>query len=333
MTQSTTATAGNPPASPTQIQSTLDSLEIVPRPRIWSILGAAAVIVIVVGAIWDIITNERFGWGTVLEYLFNPQILSGVGLTLILTVVSMTIGILLGIVLAIMRLAKNPTFSTVASGYIWFFRGTPLLVQLIFWYNIAALYPVIALGLPFGGPSIALGSANVLITPLVAALLGLSLNEAAYMAEIIRGGISSIDPGQREPRRAIGMKPPHMITRVILPQAMRVVLPPTGNQVISMLKGTSLVSVLAISDLLYSAQIIYALNYKTIPLLLVACIWYLAMTTVLTFFQGKLEERYGRGFQPRKLEKRSGSTGTAAALAASAPDPVVEAEIERKDLA
>ena len=303
MTQSTTATAGNPPASPTQIQSTLDSLEIVPRPRIWSILGAAAVIVIVVGAIWDIITNERFGWGTVLEYLFNPQILSGVGLTLILTVVSMTIGILLGIVLAIMRLAKNPTFSTVARGYIWFFRGTPLLVQLIFWYNIAALYPVIALGLPFGGPSIPIGEANVLITPLTAALLGLALNEAAYMAEIIRSGIQSVDEGQRDAGRAIGMTETKLMLRVVLPQAMRIVIPPTGNQVISMLKGTSLVSVLAISDLLYSAQIIYALNYQTIPLLLVACVWYLAMTSVLTAIQGRLEARYGKGFQPRRQVK------------------------------
>ena len=303
MTQPTTATAGNPPASPTQIQSTLDSLEIVPRPRIWSILGAAAVIVIVVGAIWDIITNERFGWGTVLEYLFNPQILSGVGLTLILTVVSMTIGILLGIVLAIMRLAKNPTFSTVARGYIWFFRGTPLLVQLIFWYNIAALYPVIALGLPFGGPSIPIGEANVLITPLTAALLGLALNEAAYMAEIIRSGIQSVDEGQRDAGRAIGMTESKLMLRVVLPQAMRIVIPPTGNQVISMLKGTSLVSVLAISDLLYSAQIIYALNYQTIPLLLVACVWYLAMTSVLTAIQGRLEARYGKGFQPRRQVK------------------------------
>ena len=303
MTQSTTATAGNPPASPTQIQSTLDSLEIVPRPRIWSILGAAAVIVIVVGAIWDIITNERFGWGTVLEYLFNPQILSGVGLTLILTVVSMTIGILLGIVLAIMRLAKNPTFSTVARGYIWFFRGTPLLVQLIFWYNIAALYPVIALGLPFGGPSIPIGEANVLITPLTAALLGLALNEAAYMAEIIRSGIQSVDEGQRDAGRAIGMTESKLMLRVVLPQALRCVSPPTGNQVISMLKGTSLVSVLAISDLLYSAQIIYALNYQTIPLLLVACVWYLAMTSVLTAIQGRLEARYGKGFQPRRQVK------------------------------
>ena len=312
MTHSTTVTPGNEPASPTQIQSTLDSLEIIPRPRIWPILGAAAVILLVVGAVWDVITNERFGWGTVFEYLFNPQILAGVGLTLFLTVVSMTIGILLGVVLAIMRLAKNPTFRAVARGYIWFFRGTPLLVQLIFWYNIAALYPVIALGLPFGGPSVPIGEANVLITPLTAALLGLALNEAAYMAEIIRSGIQSVDEGQRDAGRAIGMTEATLMTRVILPQAMRIVIPPTGNQVISMLKGTSLVSVLAISDLLYSAQIIYALNYQTIPLLLVACVWYLAMTSVLTAIQGRLEARYGKGFQPRRPVRAKTPKGAAA---------------------
>lgn len=286
--------------TPTQLQSSLDSLEIIPRPKIWSRLGAAIVIFIVIAALWDVVTNERFGWGTVVGYLFNPQILSGVGLTILLTVVSMTVGILLGVLLAVMRLAKNPTFSWVARSFIWFFRGTPLLVQLIFWYNIGALYPVIALGLPFGGPSIEIGQANVLITPLGAALLGLALNEAAYMAEIIRSGIQSVDEGQKDSGRAVGMTESKLMFRVVMPQAMRIVIPPTGNQVISMLKGTSLVSVLAISDLLYSAQIIYALNYRTIPLLLVACVWYLAMTTVLTALQGMLETRYGKGFQPRK---------------------------------
>lgn len=300
MLQRSKANGVDEKGTPTQLQSSLDSLEIVPRPRIWSILGAVVVIVIVIGALWDVITNERFGWATVLEYLFNPQILAGAGLTILLTVVSMTAGILLGIVLAIMRLAKNPTYSAVARGFIWFFRGTPLLVQLIFWYNIAALYPVIALGLPFGGPSIVIGEANVLITPLGAALLGLSLNEAAYMAEIIRSGIQSVDEGQKDAGRAVGMTESKLMRRVVMPQAMRIVIPPTGNQVISMLKGTSLVSVLAISDLLYSAQIIYALNYQTIPLLLVACVWYLAMTSVLSVFQGMLEARYGKGFQPRK---------------------------------
>ena len=282
-----------------------DSIPVVPLRHPVRLALAIVLIVVALGAAWDVAVNERYRWDVVVSYLFAPQILAGAGLTLLLTIVSMTVGIALGTLLAIMRLSDNPILSTISRGYIWFFRGTPLLVQLIFWYNIAALYPVIAFGLPFGGPSMVLGSANVLISPLGAALLGLSLNEAAYMAEIIRGGIGSVDKGQYDAARALGMSGRKLMNRVILPQAMRVVLPPTGNQVISMLKGTSLVSVLAISDLLYSAQIIYANNYQTIPLLIVASLWYLLMTTVLSFFQNKLERRYGRGFDsvPRRIRK------------------------------
>lgn len=296
----------------TGIQETLTSLEVHKRPKIGLYVGGGLLVLIVALILIDIATNPRFGWPTVVSYLFAPQILQGVLLTLLLTAVSMTAGILLGIVLAIMRVSDNPIFSATSRVYVWFFRGTPLLVQLIFWYNIAALYPVIALGLPFGGTSIVLGSANLLITPLGAALLGLSLNEAAYMAEIIRSGIASVDDGQLDAGRAIGMTRPKLLARVVLPQAMRVVIPPTGNQVISMLKGTSLVSVLAISDLLYSAQTIYALNYEVIPLLLVACVWYLAMTSLLTAVQSRLEEHYGRGFTPRRLKKQRTAKGEAA---------------------
>jgi polar amino acid transport system permease protein len=286
----------------------VDSIPVVPLRHPVRRAIAVVLIVLALGAAWDVAVNQRYHWDVVVSYLFAPQILTGAGLTILLTVVSMSVGIALGTVLAIMRLSANPIVSTISRGYIWFFRGTPLLVQLIFWYNIAALYPVIAFGLPFGGPSLALGSANVLITPLCAALLGLSLNEAAYMAEIIRGGIGSVDKGQYDAARALGMNGTQLMGRVILPQAMRVVLPPTGNQVISMLKGTSLVSVLAISDLLYSAQIIYSNNYQTIPLLIVASLWYLLMTTILSFFQTKLERRYGRGFdtapRPTRRSKR-----------------------------
>ncbi|WP_082914395.1 amino acid ABC transporter permease [Microbacterium sp. H83] len=297
-----TATPGTA-GSVTGLQQTLSSLEVHKRRRIGILVGGVLVSVLVVFLLIDVATNPRFGWPVVGAYLFDPQVLQGMLLTLLLTVVSMTAGIILGVVLAIMRVSGNPVLASVSSLYVWFFRGTPLLVQLIFWYNIAALYPVIALGLPFGGPSIVLGSANVLITPLGAALLGLSLNEAAYMAEIIRSGISSVDEGQLDAGRALGMTRSKLLRRVILPQAMRVVIPPTGNQVISMLKGTSLVSVLAISDLLYAVQSIYSLNYEVIPLLLVACIWYLVMTTVLSAVQSRLEERYGRGFSPRRTSR------------------------------
>ncbi|WP_051388907.1 amino acid ABC transporter permease [Arthrobacter sp. 35W] len=287
------------------------SIPVVPLRHPVRMALAIVLIVLALGGAWDIAVNQRYHWDVVISYLFAPQILTGAVLTIVLTVVSMSVGIALGTVLAIMRLSANPIVSTIARGYIWFFRGTPLLVQLIFWYNIAALYPVIAFGLPFGGPALALGSANVLITPLGAALLGLSLNEAAYMAEIIRGGIRSVDKGQYDAARALGMNGGLLMRRVILPQAMRVVLPPTGNQVISMLKGTSLVSVLAISDLLYSAQIIYSNNYQTIPLLIVASLWYLLMTTILSFFQTKLERRYGRGFETAPKAARRAKTRTA----------------------
>ena len=288
-----------------------DSIPVVPLRHPVRLAVAVVLILLAVSAAWDVAANQRYHWDVVVSYLFAPQIMAGAGLTVLLTVVSMTAGIALGTVLAVMRLSANPILSTISRGYIWFFRGTPLLVQLIFWYNIAALYPVIALGLPFGGPSMVLGSANVLISPLAAALLGLALNEAAYMAEIIRGGIGSVDKGQYDAARALGMNGSQLMRRVILPQAMRVVLPPTGNQVISMLKGTALVSVLAISDLLYSAQIIYSNNYQTIPLLIVASLWYLLMTTVLSFFQTKLEGRYGRGFDASVRRARRSKTRTA----------------------
>ena len=294
--------------SPTPISPPDDSIPVVPLRHPVRNALAAVIMVAAAGAAWSITQNERYRWDVVADYLFAEPIIAGAGLTILLTVVSMTVGILLGILLAVMRLSENPVVANISRAYISFFRGTPLLVQLIFWYNIAALYPVISIGIPFGGLSIALGSANALITPLGAALLGLSLNEAAYMAEIIRGGIGSVDKGQHEAARALGMNGVGVMRRVILPQAMRVVLPPTGNQVISMLKGTSLVSVLAISDLLYSAQIIYSANYQTIPLLIVASLWYLAMTTILTYFQTKLERRYGRGFDSR-TQKRSQKKG------------------------
>ncbi|GAB3583362.1 amino acid ABC transporter permease [Leifsonia lichenia] len=290
-----------PAIADTPAAASHESEPVVPlrHPVRWTI--AILIVIAAAGAAWDMAMNQRYHWEVVFQYLFAPQIINGALLTLGLTVVAMAIGIVFGTVLAIMRLSANPILSVIARAYIWFFRGTPVLVQLIFWYNIAALYPVIVLGLPFGGPGIVIGSANVLIAPLTAALLGLSLNEAAYMAEIIRSGIGAVDRGQYDAARALGMNGRLLMSRIVLPQAMRVVVPPTGNEIISMLKGTSLVSVLAISDLLYSAQIIYAANYQIIPLLIVASLWYLAMTSVLTYFQGKLERRYGRGFDAARV--------------------------------
>lgn len=242
----------------------------------------------------SIATNQRFGWGVVGDWFFSRRVLDGLVLTLELTALAMAIGIVLGIVLAVMRLSPNPLVSSASWLYIWFFRGTPVLVQIIFWDNIAALYPRLSLGIPFG-PQFADFSANTVITPFMAGLLALGLNEGAYMAEIVRAGIISVDEGQTEAAKSLGMTRLQTMRRIVLPQAMRVIIPPTGNETISMLKTTSLVSVIAITELLYSVQQIYAVNFQTIPLLIVASIWYLIVTTVLSIGQYYLERHFGRG--------------------------------------
>jgi polar amino acid transport system permease protein len=276
-----------------------EDIKAVPvrHPGRW--IAAAIIVVIAASIIRSIVTNtgpnKGFQWTWVGHYLFDSRILHGVLVTLELTVLAMVIGIVLGVLLASMRRSPNPLVSGASWLYIWFFRGTPLLVQLLFWYNIAALYPKINLGIPFG-PAIVHGSANQVITPLVAALLGLGLNEGAYMAEIVRAGFLSVPEGQTEAAQSLGMGRLQILRLVILPQAMRVIIPPTGNETISMLKNTSLVSVIAYTELLYSAQLIYSANYKTIPLLIVASIWYLVMTSVAYVGQYFIERHYGRGF-------------------------------------
>lgn len=237
--------------------------------------------------------NENFRWRMVGDFLFDQNILIGITNTLLLTVISMAAGTLLGIVLALMKMAKAKQLRIIADGYIWLFRGVPLLVQLLFWFNLSALFPKIGIGVPDSSFWIGV-NANEIISPLTAAILALTLHEAAYMAEIVRSGILSIDKGQSEAAGALGMTPSKIMKRIILPQAMRVIIPPTGNQVISMLKTTSLVSIIALNDLLYSAQIIYSTNYQVIPLLLVASIWYLAMVSVLTFIQSRIERHFSK---------------------------------------
>jgi polar amino acid transport system permease protein len=256
----------------------------------------AALVMIVLAAMFvhTLVTNDRFGWNVVGTYFTSSTILFGLLRTLELTVIAMIGGVVIGTVLAIMRLSANPIVTGCSGLYIWFFRGTPLLVQLIFWYNLSALYPRLSLGVPFG-PEFISGNVNSIITPYVAAILGLVLNEAAYMAEIVRAGILSVNHGQTEAAQALGMKPLQVLRRVVLPQAMKVVVPPIGNDTINMLKYTSLVSVLALPELLYSAQIIYSKNFQTIPLLIVASLWYLIVVSVLSIGQHFLEKRVGRG--------------------------------------
>jgi polar amino acid transport system permease protein len=274
-----------------------DDIQAVPvrRPGRW--IAAVIVLIIAASIVRSVIINPNFMWGVVGHYLFDHRILSGLLKTIELTVLSMLIGILLGVVMAVMRLSPNPVVSGFSWLYIWFFRGTPLLVQLLFWGFIGALFKTISLGVPFGGPAIIHANSNTLITAFVAALLGLGLNEGAYMAEIVRAGMISVDEGQTQAAQSLGMSRLQTLRLIVLPQAMRVIIPPTGNETISMLKNTSLVIVLgSVFELLFSAQQIYAATYQTIPLLIVASIWYLAMTSVLYVGQYFIERRFGRGF-------------------------------------
>jgi polar amino acid transport system permease protein len=269
----------------------------VRRPGRW--LAAAIVIVLAVALIRSVVDNPNFQWDVVGEYLFDGRILHGLRITIELTVIAMAIGIVLGVLLAVMRLSPNWLVSGASSFYIWFFRGTPVLVQLLFWYNIAALYPKIGIGIPFG-PSFIHADANTLITPFAAAILGLGLNEGAYMAEIVRAGIISVDPGQSDAAQSLGMTRLQTMRRIVLPQAMRVIIPPTGNETISMLKTSSLASVIVVTELLYAAQLIYSVNFKTIPLLIAASVWYIVCTSVLYVGQYYLERHYGRGARTQR---------------------------------
>jgi len=256
----------------------------------------AAVVVLVLVAMlahW-LVATKGLHWNVVGDYLFDSTILAGVRRTIVLTFIAMGIGIALGIVLAVMRLSPNPIVSGASWLYIWFFRGTPVLVQLLFWYNLPAVMKSLSLGVPFG-PSWFHTDPKTVITQFTAAILGLGLNEAAYMAEIARAGILSVDEGQTEAAQALGMTRLQTMQRIVLPQAMRVIIPPTGNETISMLKTTALVSVIGYSELLFTAQVIYGRTFQTIPLLITVSIWYVAMTSALYVGQYYLERYFGRG--------------------------------------
>jgi polar amino acid transport system permease protein len=269
-------------------------IEAVPvrHPGRW--LAIAVLAVLAAMFVHTVVTNPNFRWPIVGEYLFAPPVLNGLRNTLILTLLAMVIGIVGGVALAVMRLSPNPILSSVSAVYIWLFRGTPLIAQLLFWNFLAALYPRLSLGIPFG-PEFVSFDTNQLINQFAACLLGLGLNEAAYMAEIVRGGLQSVDHGQSEAAGALGMSRAQTLRRIVLPQAMRVIIPPTGNETISMLKTTSLVVVIGYFELLTSVQRIYSTNFQTIPLLIVAAAWYLLLTSLLSIGQYYVERYYGRG--------------------------------------
>jgi polar amino acid transport system permease protein len=280
-------------------------VERTPHPGRW--LAIAVLLVLVSMLAHALVTDPRFQWTVVRRYLFNGFIIRGALRTLELTALAMLVGVIGGVLLAIARLSENPVLSYLSRLYIWFFRGTPVLVQVLILFNLSALFPRLSLGIPYG-PAFVSGSANSVLAAFTTAVIALGLNEAAYMAEIVRGGVLAVDPGQRDAASAIGMTRTKSMRYIVLPQAMRIIIPPTGNEIVGMLKNTAIVSVIALPELLFSAQIIYSRTYQTIPLLLVASMWYLVMTTVLTLAQTQLERYYARsdrfvetGGRPRAL--------------------------------
>ncbi|MET8002064.1 amino acid ABC transporter permease [Nonomuraea glycinis] len=257
-------------------------------------LSGAGVLVLLAMVASALITNPAWEWDVVGVYLFAPSVLRSVLLTLELTALAIVLGFALGTVLALMRLSPNRLLSAVAWAYVWLFRSVPLILQLLFWYNLALLYPRLSFGVPFGPAFFDIGTMD-LISPLTAAALGLALHQAAYAAEIVRGGLLSVDPGQRLASAALGIPPWRRLFKVILPQAMRTIVPNAGNEIIGMVKGTSVVYIMALPELFYQVQVIYNRNGRVMALLLVAAIWYLVLTTALSVGQHYIERYYGRG--------------------------------------
>ncbi len=250
-------------------------------------------------------TTDSIDYSSVINNLFDRNVLIGVRNTLLLTVLAMVIGIVLGVILAAMRLSSNPIARSVSFAYVWFMRGTPVLVQLVFWFNLGIVFDQLSIGVPGTGLELVSWNTNSVITPFVAALFGLGLNEGAWMAEVVRGGIIGVDRGQTEAAHAIGMTPSETLRQVVLPQAVRIMIPATGNEVLNMLKATALASVISYPELLQSVQNISAVNFKVIELLMVASIWYLAITTVLSIGQSRLERHYGRSLAASSPRRRA----------------------------
>lgn len=291
-------------------------LRVVParRPGRWVATAVAVVLLAMAGN--ALITNPAWDWHFVGQYLFYETILRAVGVTLRLTVLGIVLGFLLGTVIALMRLSGSPLLQSVAWGYVWLFRSVPLILQLLFWFNLALLYDRISFGVPFGPSFVSVGTME-LIGPLTAATLGLALHQAAYSAEIVRSGFLSVDQGQLEAAAALGIPRGRQIRRILLPQAMRAIIPNAGNEIIGMVKGTSVVYIMAIPELFYQVQVIYARNGRVIALLLVAAIWYLLLTTVLSIIQYYVERYYARGavraLPPTPLQRARRLVATVAA--------------------
>lgn len=265
-------------------------LKLVPKRHIGRMIAAALVLALLALLVKAFI-NGQIEWKYVGQFLFVPAIMHGLYNTLLMTVAAMSLGIILGVIIAVMRISGNPVLSTIATGYLWIFRGAPALLQLLLWFNLALIFPTI------GIPGLFEFKTVTVMTPFVAAVLGLGIQQGAYTSEVVRGGLLAVDSGQYEAARTIGMTQLQMLRRIVIPQAMRVMVPPIGNEVISMVKLTSLASVIQYSEILHNAQIIYYANTRVLELLLVASFWYLLVVTVLSIGQHYIERYYGRGVQ------------------------------------
>ncbi|SDQ09643.1 amino acid ABC transporter permease [Leucobacter chromiiresistens] len=272
------------------------TLDIVPLRHWWRWAFSAVAVFLLAQLIWTFFSNPQWRWNVFAEYFFNEAVLRGLWLTLWLTGISAVIGFALGGILAVARLSGSALLSSFAWGFIWFFRSVPLVVQLVIWYNLGYLFPTLGIGWPFTYDFFVVEFDTVrLLSGSVAAILGLSLHQAAYSAEIIRGGLLSVDQGQLEAARALGIPRGRRFFRIVLPQAARAILPNAFNEVIGLLKGTSVVFVVALPELFYTVQVIYNRNQQVVPLLLVAAVWYTIFTTVLSIAQYYIERRFSRG--------------------------------------
>jgi polar amino acid transport system permease protein len=271
------------------------------RPGRW--IAAVIVLLLLVLFIYGAATNSAYDWHAVGKYLFDTRVEQAAMITLLLTALAMTGAIVLGVLLAVMRLSPNPVLKSVAWLYVWFFRGTPIYVQLVFWGLMSTIYKRLDLGIPFVH-QFAHIKTNTFFSYFWLAVIGLALNEAAYMAEIVRAGIGSVDEGQTEAATALGMSWSQTMMRIVLPQAMRVIIPPTGNELISMLKTTSLVTAVPYSYELYSRTRDLSIEtFNPIPMLIVASAWYLLFTSILMIGQFYLERYFARGAS-RKMSAR-----------------------------
>lgn len=277
----------------------------------WRTVIAAVIVIACAVFVFDASGRTAYDWEAFAEYLLDPRIVRAAGVTLVLTVTSMVIAIVLGVLLAVMRQSPNPILTAVSGVFIWLFRGTPVYVQLVFWGLLSTIYRTIDVGIPFQTPWLVFESIDA-VDVFWIAVIGLALNEAAYMAEIVRAGLLSVGSGQLEASTALGMTWAQTMRKIVIPQAMRIIIPPTGNEVISMLKTTSLVTAVPFSlDLYTRSRDISAETLNPIPLLLVASVWYLAFTSLLMVGQYFLERRFARGFDQRSA---SGTKTIAEAL-------------------